>query len=520
MIRSFVLLCSFIIPSVCVYANEPCQLPTLETVGPWAMPSEVKLVQAPFPMTAITRPEFPDRKIDIVDLGAVQGLDHLVTEFIQNAIDKLSTQGGGKVIVSKGKWHTGRIQLKSNVNLHIEEGAELHFSGKIEDYLPPVFTRYECLDIMGLGGLIYALEQKNIAVTGKGVLIGPSSGPVREIQKGLTDDIINTDLPVAERIFDGQEGRHYFRPYFICPVSCQNVFIEGVSMEKSPMWNIVPIYCEDIIVRGVKINSEGIVNGDGVNLDSCRNALIEYCSVSTGDDCFTMKAGRNKDGHRIKRPTENVVLRYNHANGGFGGITCGSDTAGILRNIYTHDCVFNNVRHAAYFKTRRPRAGGGENIIIERIRFDSYHHAIMFDMLGAPIFVGELANRLPHRPLTDLTPYYRDVTLRQFIGRTKQHAFKIKGIPESPATRIRLEDSDIQSNGLIHLADVDNVKILNSKFTSTSSDIYLLDAKNIFMENVQFEARDGEINLSVNGPETKNLEFKNCEPESLGDLNK
>ncbi len=491
---------------------EESRMPTPDTVGPGAMPSEIARLDPPFEMPQLPRPEFPPHAVDIRHQGAQFGSDELVTKVIQKCIDQVAAAGGGTVIVPSGKWHTGRIILKSGVNLQLSEGAELHFSGQIEDYLPVVFSRYEGLEIMGLGGLIYAHQQKNIAVTGRGILVGPKAGPIRKALPGLTEQLVDLDLPVDKRLFDGQAGRHYFRPYFINPIECQNVLIEGVRLQNGPAWNIVPIYCEQVVVRGVTVDSRGVVNGDGVNIESSRNVLVEYCSVSTGDDCYALKAGRNLDGLRTGRAVENVVLRHNHALGGFGGITCGSETAGEIRNIHAHDCLFEDVRHAVYFKTRRPRGGGGEHILAERIVFSAYQHAIFFDMLGAPMYVGELANRLPKRPLTELTPYYRKITLRRFQGSCEGDAIKVKGIPESPASQILVDHCDIRSKGLINLADVAEVRVRNSQFQAAKPAVLLLDANGVQFERVHFETSESRLSVQASGPGTNNVTFDHCIP--------
>ncbi|TWU27747.1 glycoside hydrolase family 28 protein [Bythopirellula polymerisocia] len=492
--------------------SQEMPMPTPATVGPGAMPGEIARLNPPFEMPQLTRHDFHPRSLDISQQGAEPGRKGLVTKVIQDCIDQVAAAGGGTVNVPAGQWLSGRIILKTGVNLHLAEGAELHFSSRIEDYLPVVFSRYEGLEIMGLGGLIYAHQQTNIAVTGQGILVGPAAGPVREALPGLSDKMVNQDLPVEERILDGREGRHYFRPYFITLIDCQNVLIEGVTLRNGPMWNIVPIYCDHVIIRGVTVDSRGVVNGDGVNIESSGNVLVEYCSVSTGDDCFALKAGRNLDGLRTGRAVENVVMRHNHALGGFGGITCGSETAGEIRNIHVHDCLFENVLHAVYLKTRRPRGGGGEHFLAERIVFSATKHAIFFDMLGAPMYVGELANRLPERPLTELTPFYRDITLRQFRGRCEGDAIKIKGIPESPASHVTLDQCNIQSNGLINLADVAKVKIRNSQFQAKEPEILLLDADQVSFERVEFKTPKSRLLVQASGTGTKDITFDDCEP--------
>lgn len=456
-------------------------IPVADDVGPAAMPAEVEPIDAPFDMPALRRPEFPDR---IVMLGDDNDLDpkQAITAALQRLIDDVGAAGGGTVVVPAGSWRTGRLQLRSHVNLHLEEGAKLLFSGQIEDYLPPVVTRYEGIEIMGLGGLVYAHQAEGFALTGCGELIGPESGAVREARPGLSDKLVDPAAPIAERVFDGQQGRHYFRPYFITLMQCTDAWIEGVTLRRGPMWNVVPVMCDRVVIRGVSIHSRGVVNGDGVDVDSSRNVLVEYCAVDTGDDCYALKAGRNADGVRAGEPVENVVMRRNLATGGIGGVTCGSETAGGIRNVHVHDCVFDNVRYALYFKTRRPRGGGGEQLSFERIRFAARDHAIFFDMLGAPMYVGELAHRLPPRPLTRLTPYYRDITIRDVTGTSGAYAIKVKGIPESPATRVAIDGLNVDAATALHLSDV-------SEFSLEKSTIHVEEPANTFdnARNVSLE---------------------------------
>ncbi|TWT97666.1 Polygalacturonase [Botrimarina colliarenosi] len=457
-------------------------------VGPAAMPAQIEPINAPFAMPELIRPVFADKTLTL-ESPPRDGA-------IQPAIDRLAAAGGGRVVVPPGEWTTGRLELRSGVELHLEEDAVVRFSGQIEAYLPPVFTRCEGLEMMGLGGLVYAYDQERIGLTGKGTLVGPDEGPVREARKGLSDDIVDPDSPIESRVFDGQEGRHYFRPYFICPVSCRDVLVEGVTLRNGPMWNLVPIYCDRVVIRGVTVDSLGVVNGDGVNVDSSRNVLIEYCSTNTGDDCYAVKSGRNEDGMRVGRPAENVVVRNCFAEAGYGGFTTGSETAGGVRNVWVHDCLFDGVSYAAYFKTRRPRGGGGDNLLVERVRLRSKSHAVFFDMIGSPLYVGELGERLPKRAVNAATPHYRGVTLRDLVGEAGGEAVRIKGIPESPATEVVLERLDIASKGFMSLADVDGLIVRDSRFQPQDPTLRLLDTRGVRIAASTIDSPGGEA-LSV-----------------------
>ena len=430
------------------------QIPTAKEVGAKVCPAEIAPIGATFQgMPQLQRPAFPERTLNI----------RKTKGNIQRAIDQLAKRGGGHVIVPAGDWKSGRITLRDNIDLHLEAGASIHFSDKVEDYQPAVFTRNEGVELYSLGALIYANGARNIAVTGAGFdadgkplsrLIGP--GKENDIYASRMDglvveDFINLNSPVEERIFDGtslprtvlgpkllandsllQANEHaIFLPMFFAPVNCQNVLLEGVEFEEPLFWNITPVYCDSVIIRGCAVNSYG-GRTDGIDIESTRNVLIEYCTLACGDDCFTLKAGRAEDGLRVGRPTENVVIRYCLAERGPGGVTFGSETAGMIRRVYMHDCVFTSPSNGFYFKSRRNRGGGGEDLTFRRIRMKSPGRAFYFDMLGSTFYVGELANRLPVRPITPLTPVFRRITMDQVLVESCKELILLKGLPESP----------------------------------------------------------------------------------------
>lgn len=407
------------------------------------MPTEIEAIKAPFEMPALVKPTFPDRSISIKKAGAKQ--NKLSTKQIQKAIDRLAEKGGGTVVVPEGKWITGRIVLKSNICLHIEEDAELHFSGDIKDYLPVVQARYEGVDAFSLGGMVYANGAENIAITGKGKLVGPdySCEILTRTEGGISPDFEKT--PLEKRIVDGSNGQRIFMPAFFGAFNCKNVLVEGVTFEHSIFWNIVPTYCENVIIRGVTVNSHGQVRTDGIDIDSSVNVLIEYTTLSCGDDCFTLKAGRGNDGVDRNRPTENVVIRHCTVKRGVGGIAIGSETAAMIRNVYAHDCVIEKAMYPFYMKTRRPRGGGGENILFERIHVKKADRpAIFFDMLGSPNSVGGLGQRLPEREVSRLTPKFHNVTFRDITIDDCPTMLRAKGLPESPIENLTLEN--VKSN--------------------------------------------------------------------------
>lgn len=498
-------------------ARLTATVPTKEQVGAARLPADIAPVKAPFAVPQFRKPTFPAYTLRITERGARPGAQ--VTQPIQASIDEVSQRGGGTVVVPAGQWHTGRISLKSNVNLHFEDGAELYFSGEVADYRPAVFTRTEGVEVMSLGACIYANGQQNIAVTGRGRLIGPAQGgSVRRqtMTHDVVENVVRASTPVAQRVYEGHDGSIIFPPMFISPINCRGVYIEGVSLENTAFWNIVPVYCDGVIIRGVTVNSVGIQRGDGIDVESSRNVLIEYCTLSSGDDCFTIKAGRGEDGLRVNRPTENVVVRYCLAREGHGGITCGSETAAMIRNLYVHDCVFDNTGVGIRFKTRRPRGGGGENLTYERIRMNLKATAFHWDMLGSPTHVGGLADRLPRRPINALTPHFAHIRARDIVVEQASQFVKVEAIPEAPLRDVQLENLDVRAQKLFTAADVRGFTVRRATLRCPSATISLLDARQLLFDRVQFLApgldQPATLTTTVAGDSSATIEFRRCLP--------
>lgn len=498
--------------SACKAQQQPVAIPTAQEVGALVMPEKIApITGAPFDMPELKKPEFPALTVSIAERGA--NPDTPITSIVNELIVEVSEKGGGMVVIPAGQWKSARITLKSNVNLHIAEGAEIEFSGIVADWLPAVFTRHEGIELFGAGAFIYANGEDNIAVTGKGTLIGPAMES--EVRNSInvatvTEIAAPLSMPLEERLFDGMEGREFQPPRTIAPINCTNVFIEGITMKRSAIWNVVPTYCENVIIRGITVNSIGIPRGDGIDVESSKNVLIEYCTLNTIDDSFTLKSGRAEEGFRIGKPTENVVIRYCLATEGAGGVTCGSETAGNIKNVYVHDCVFDGTKTGILFKTRRPRSGGTESAYYERIRMIGVNTAIRWDLLGSRTWVGDLANRLPLREVTERTPVLRNIHIKDFIVESAGAVVIANCIPEMPLANVLIENGEIKANKLISaINDVDGFTLRNLTITAEDNKINILDGRNVLFENVKFNVPGDELVVNVKGDESRNILFRN-----------
>ena len=478
-----ILCCAMLMLSVSGLAQVSAGLhiPTRSEVGPQAMSKEVAPVEAPFQfqLAVVDHSKF-DARCEMVKLkkGISARYKHAAKnrQVIQAAIDKLSDMGGGTVVIPAGPWETGRIELKSNVNLHLSDGAELHFSGLIRDYLPVVFTRDEGIEIYSLGACIYAHKAENIALTGNGKLIGASTDCEiyqnnKEKALNIEKTTRNGEQPLAERIYDGvQNSGEVFLPKTIAPIDCKNVLVEGVTLEQGLYWNVVAQYCDGVIIRGVTVSSFGHGRTDGVDIESTKNALVEYCSLDCQDDCYTMKSGRGVDGVRVNRPTEGVVVRHCLALRGAGGIVCGTEVAGGVKNIYCHDCIFDGTDQAFRVKSLRTRGGGVSNLFVERVRARVLHYAMFCDMLGSVKWGGDLAKRYPDGKnppkVNKYTPYFHDISVHDVIVEDCKELIHYIGQPERPVKNVFFGNADVKCDKVGFLRDASSFAMKDVRITS------------------------------------------------------
>ena len=295
---------------------------------------------------SIVAPVFKNKKYVITKFGASPSATASVNQkSINEAIRKCNGAGGGKVVVPKGVWHTGAIRLLSNVNLVIEKDATLFFDFDPKLY-PLVRTRYEGTECMNYSPLIYAYQEKNIAVTGEGTIDGNGSmetwwGLLFKKSKYGHESLAEWNLnatPIEQRIA-GDDGN--LRPQTLNIVECENALIEGVTLIRSPFWVIHPLLCKNLTVRGVTVDNHA-PNGDGCDPESCDGVLIENCHFNTGDDCIAIKSGRNADGLRVNIPSQNIIVRNCRMTDGHGGVVLGSEISGGCRNIFVTDCEMDS----------------------------------------------------------------------------------------------------------------------------------------------------------------------------------
>jgi polygalacturonase len=412
--------------------------------GDWAKLDEI--------VQTIRLPEIPARDYVITNFGAQAGGTVDARPAIQAAIKQAVADGGGRIVIPAGEWLSrGPIHLASRINLHIAEGALVRFSPEARDYLPVVRTRWEGTEMFGYSPLIYAANVHDVAITGKGTFDGNAASEFFTWIKKAQPDFLalrrsGVDGTPADRRVYG-EGTH-LRPSMVQFFHAERVLLEDYTLLNSPFWVNHLVYTDHATVRRVRVDSHH-PNNDGVDVDSSRYVLIEDCWFRTGDDSVVVKAGRDRDGREVGRPSEYVVVRRNDM-GGEDGIALGSEMSGGVRHVYFTDNILRRGISAIRFKANLDRGGTVEHIRVRNFTVESFDNLFWFE-LNYPGLLGG------GHPAT-----YRDIVFENFTVERAGMVFDARAPAEAPLRNVTLRNITIkQADKTFHLENVDGLKLEN-----------------------------------------------------------
>ncbi|MFI1868050.1 glycoside hydrolase family 28 protein [Streptomyces jumonjinensis] len=397
--------------------------------------------QVPGILARIRPPKFPARRFDITRYGAVGDGVTKNTEAFRAAIRACNKAGGGRVVVPPGRFLTGAVQLLSRVDLHVAEGGVIVFSTDPKDYLPVVFTRWEGTECYNYSSFVYAHGQRDIAITGKGVLDGQGmAGPWKSWRDPGGNALIDQaelrrmgteGVPVAERVFgDG----HHLRPNMIQFYDCRNILMRDITILEPPMWTIHPVLCRNVTLRDVDVIGR-INNSDGVDPECTSDMLITGCRFHTEDDSIAVKSGRDEDGHRVGVPSENIVIRDCVFSGRWGGVAVGSEMSGGVRNVFAEDCRINpldfpgryNPRHPVFIKTNKKRGGFIDGVYIRGFTGREIDRDCIY-------LTTRYGNQQGSRPAV-----IRNVRIEDMVHDGARRAINLEGLASDPFTGVHIE---------------------------------------------------------------------------------
>jgi len=501
-----------------------------------------------FKMPTVAETSFPATSVSIKDFGAIAGGNVKNTEAFKKAIASISQKGGGKVIVPRGIWMTGPIVLQSNINLHLEDGAMIIFSRDFADY-PLVDVSFEGLNTTRCQSPISAKGATNIAITGNGVIDG-SGDAWRYVKKGkmtdgqwkellskggvLSDDkktwfptesskrgfTSTANFNIPEKLTtraDLEKVKDFLRPVMVSLVSCDKVLLDGPTFQNSPAWNLHPLMSSNLILRNLNVRNPWYSqNGDGLDLESCKNVLIYNNTFDVGDDAICIKSGKDKDGRDRGVPTENVIIKNNTVYHAHGGIVIGSEMSGGVKNLHASDCTFIGTDIGLRFKTTRGRGGVVENIWMSNIDMINIPAQVIgFNMFyegNSPIIEEDQSADDEKRvekqiPVTDETPVFRNVFFKNINATSSYEALSLNGLSEMNLKNIVIEDSYFDTKKALTIVDADGITLKNVKLKysdGTGATVY--NSKNIDLSGLTLESAN-KPTIKVIGSKTANVKL-------------
>jgi polygalacturonase len=498
-----------------------------------------------FNINKVNEPKIPNNVVTITDFGAINGGQTLNTKAFADAIDAVSKKGGGKVIIPPGIWLTGPIILKSNIELHAETGALIKFSTDKKLY-PIIETSFEGLNTWRCISPIYGKNLENIAFTGKGVWDG-SGEAWRQVKKSkLTEDqwkkfiasggVLNDKKDSwypSEQYLKGAKGadqnvrldlktkeefeaiHDFLRPVLVSIQNSKRVLFDGPVFQNSPAWCLHPLMIEDLIIRNITVRNPWFSqNGDGLDVESCKNVIVENSSFDVGDDAICIKSGKDKDGRDRGIPCENIIIKNNIVYHGHGGVTVGSEMSGGVKNLHVSNCTFMGTDVGLRFKSTRGRGGIVENVFISDIfMVDIPSQAISFDLYyGGKSIAETLAeggNKITTKivPVTEETPQFKNISIKNITINGAYQAVFLQGLPEMNLENIEISNLIVKAQNGFSIIDADKIKLNNIKLDIEKPTVFeIYNGKNISFENIEFNSTSPKA-ITIDGASSQNIDF-------------
>ena len=502
-----------------------------------------------FELPKVYVPHFKKDTVTVLSFGAVPDGLTLNSKSINQAIESCAKQGGGTVIIPAGSFVTGPIVMQSNINLHLQKGALVIFTSDFNQY-PLVLSSFEGVNAARCQSPLVADHLENIAITGEGIMNGNGfywrplkkekvtetqwKNHLKEYGGVLTEDgknwysstkalkgfLSNTigKLSEGKKLADFEEVKDFLRPNMIRIADCKNILIQGVSFENSPAWTTHVTMSEHITIENLTVKNPWFgTNTDALDLESCKNAVIENCHFDTGDDGITIKSGRDAEGRRRGVPTKNVLVNncvVYHAHGGF---VVGSEMSGGVNNMFVGNCTFIGSDIGLRFKTTRGRGGMVENIFVNNVNMLNIPaEAILFDMYymakDPVVLAGEKREppKVERKLVDETTPQFRNFYFTNITCNGAAKGIFIRGIPEMHVKNVVIENAVLQANEGIDIQEASGITLNNVTMISKNTNpvAYVLNSDNITINHFKYPA-NAEVLVQVQGEQSAGIKVLN-----------
>jgi len=381
---------------------------------------------------------FSLKKYLITDYGAIDDGQTVNTIAIQTAVDKCSTEGGGEVIIPKGSFLSGAIFLRKGVDLYVENNGVLKGTTNQADY-PQVQTRWEGVDCKWTSALVNAVDLKGVKISGEGTIDGSGTAwpKTQRLTRQQWDQLSQADRDSLMKI------PRIGRPRLICFQNCTNVSITDIKLLNQAVWCLHILYCSEVSVKNLIIRADHtILSSDGIDIDSSNGVLISGCDIDVNDDCISIKSGKDEDGLRVNRPSENIIIEKCRFGYGHGGVAMGSETSGGIRKVEVRNCIADSGNWAPIrFKTQPSRGNVIEDIVYRDIQIKNVNQAFEFNM--------EWRMVPPIAPPAKVLPIIRNIKIINISGTAGSVGY-ISGLKDSPVENIQFTNCNITAKkGLI-----------------------------------------------------------------------
>ena len=429
---------------------------------------------------------------NVLDYGAHHDGSASSTQAFRSAIQAAKAAGGGTVYVPAGNYVSGPIELVSDLVLQIDAGATLRFPAAKLPFTKGRQQGIECLTPVPLVG---GHDLHNVTIAGRGVLTtdnaewlklmprikasdddpGSANGP--NWQRLLQDLEVKTPAPDE----DYQKAAPELRPSFIRFMDCTNVLVEGIHFVGSPMWTIHLLYSDNAVVRNVIIETYPGVHTDGIAVDSSRNVRIAGCYIDTGDDGIVIKSGKDADGRRVNRPTENVSIVNCTVHHAHGAVALGSEISGGIHNLVADNITCKETAIGVRIKSRRGRGG-----VVEDVRFNNWTMEDVGEAINVTTdYLMEGEAKTSEEPVSERTPIFRNIAISGMTIKRAKLAIDVVGLPEMPISRLRISDVIASAKSGMRGSFTDALELRNVQVNADNGPAFLIqDSKELELDGV------------------------------------